>query len=398
MSHFTYLIAGGGMTADAAVRGIREVDPDGSIGLIGSEPDPPYKRPPLSKKLWQGKPFESVWLGTADRGVGLHLGRTVRTLDLRAKQAVDDRGDVYGFDKLLLATGVTPRRLPFGGHRIIYFRTLDDYRRLRSLTEHGRRFAVVGGGFVGSEIAAALATNGKEVAMIFPEEAIGARLFPSDLAGSLTERYRTEGVEVIPGAAVTDVAERGDQLAVTLGTAEGAAGRELVVDGIVAGIGTRPNVELAEAAGLATADGIVVDPYLRTSHPDVHAAGDVARFCQPALGELVRVEHEDNAKRMGRAAGRAMAGDPAPYDHLPYFYSDLFDLGYEAVGEVDARLDTVADWAEPYRRGVVYFVRDARVRGVLLWNVWDRTDDARELVGSAQRFRAPELIGRIAIE
>jgi NADPH-dependent 2,4-dienoyl-CoA reductase/sulfur reductase-like enzyme len=234
--------------------------------------------------------------------------------------------------------------------------------------------------------------------MIFPEEAIGARLFPSDLAGSLTERYRTEGVEVIPGAAVTDVAERGDQLAVTLGTAEGAAGRELVVDGIVAGIGTRPNVELAEAAGLATADGIVVDPYLRTSHPDVHAAGDVARFCQPALGELVRVEHEDNAKRMGRAAGRAMAGDPAPYDHLPYFYSDLFDLGYEAVGEVDARLDTVADWAEPYRRGVVYFVRDARVRGVLLWNVWDRTDDARELVGSAQRFRAPELIGRIAIE
>jgi hypothetical protein len=112
----------------------------------------------------------------------------------------------------------------------------------------------------------------------------------------------------------------------------------------------------------------------------------------------MRVEHEDNAKRMGRAAGRAMAGDPAPYGHLPYFYSDLFDLGYEAVGEVDARLDTVADWAEPYRRGVVYFVRDARVRGVLLWNVWDRADAARELIGSAQRFGAPQLIGRIATD
>jgi NADPH-dependent 2,4-dienoyl-CoA reductase/sulfur reductase-like enzyme len=398
MSHSTYLIVGGGMTADAAVRGIREVDPDGSIGLIGSEPDPPYKRPPLSKKLWKGKAFDSVWLGTADRGVELHLGRTVRSLDLRTKQAVDDRGTVYGFDKLLLATGVSPRHLPFGGHRIIYFRTLDDYRRLRALTEQGQRFAVVGGGFIGSEIAAALATNGKEVAMVFPEEAIGARLFPSDLAAALTEQYCTEGVEVIPRATVTDVAERGNGFAVTLRTAEETAGRELVVDGIVAGIGTRPNVELAEAAALATSDGILVDSFLRTSHPDVYAAGDVARFCQPALGELIRVEHEDNAKRMGRAAGRAMAGDPAPYDHLPSFYSDLFALGYEAVGEVDARLETVADWAEPYRRGVVYFVRDARVRGVLLWNVWDRVDAARELIGSAQRFGTAQLLGRIAVD
>jgi NADPH-dependent 2,4-dienoyl-CoA reductase/sulfur reductase-like enzyme len=398
MARYTYLIVGGGMTADAAVRGIREVDPDGSIGLIGAEPDPPYKRPPLSKKLWRGRPLESVWLGTEARGVDLHLGRSIRAIDLPSKRVADDRGAAYAFDKLLLATGVSPRRLPFGGHRIIYFRTLGDYRRLRALTEHGQRFAVIGGGFVGSEIAAALAQNGKEVTMLFPEEAIGARLFPVDLARSVTERYRAEGVEVITRASVNGLAERGDQLALTLRPAEATAERELVVDGVVAGIGTRPNAELATMAGLATSDGILVDETLRTSHPDVYAAGDVAVFCQPALGELVRVEHEDNAKAMGRAAGRAMAGDPAPYDHLPLFYSDLFDLGYEAVGEVDTSLETVADWAEPYRRGVVYYLRAARVRGVLLWNVWDRADAARDLIGSGQPFRTSQLTGRIAID
>ena len=134
---YTYLIVGGGMAADAAVRGIREVDPDGTIGLISAEPDPPYKRPPLSKKLWRGKPLDSIWLSTDQLGVDLHLGRTGRVLDLQHKRVVDDRGTEYGFDKLLLATGVTPRRLPFGGHRIIYYRTLNDYQRLRQETAQG---------------------------------------------------------------------------------------------------------------------------------------------------------------------------------------------------------------------------------------------------------------------
>jgi len=270
--------------------------------------------------------------------------------------------------------------------------------RLRALTEHGQRFAVIGGGFVGSEIAAALTTNGKSVTMVFPDDAIGSRLFPEDLAGSLTERYRAEGVEVIPRASAIHLTERGDKLAMVLRAAETQVDRELVVDGIVAGIGTRPNVELAAAAGLATANGILVDGFLRTSHPDVYAAGDVAEFCQPALGERVRVEHEDNATTMGRAAGRAMAGDPTPYNHLPFFYSDLFDLGYEAVGEVDSRLAAVADWVEPYRQGVVYYLRDDRVRGVLLWNVWDRVEAVRELISRAQTFRAPELVGRITTD
>lgn len=379
MAHdnYNYLIVGGGMAADAAVRGIRDVDSNGTIGLIGSEPAPPYKRPPLSKKLWQGKPLESVWLDTDRFAVDLHLGRTVRVLDLRHKQLVDDRGTMYGFDKLLLATGVTPRRLPFGDHRIIYFRTLEDYHRLHQEASRGERFAVIGGGFIGSEIAAALAANGKQVVMIFPEAGIGGRLFPPGLASSLNDLYREQGVEVVPGATVTDVVMRGQRFTVKTRSLAAAATRDIEVDGIVAGIGARPNTGLALANGLAVDDGIVVDALLRTSHPDIYAAGDVAAFWQRDLGRRLRVEHEDNARTMGRFAGRAMAGEPAPYLHLPFFYSDLFDLGYEAVGVVDSRLEMVADWEEPYRKGIVSYHEDGRVRGMLLWNVWDQIEVAR---------------------
>ncbi len=395
--NYAYLIVGGGMTADAAIRGIREIDAKGTIGLISTEPAPPYKRPPLSKKLWHGKPLHSVWLDTDRLGVDLHLGRTALVLDLQQQRVIDDRGSVYGFDKLLLATGVTPRRLPFGGHRVIYFRTLEDYFRLRQEASRGRRFAVIGGGFIGSELAAALATSGEDVVMIFPEDAIGGRLFPSDLAATLNDDYRAHGVEVMAASAVTGIVERGGRLLLATRDMNSTATRDIEVDGIVAGIGSRPNVDLALAAGLAVDDGIVVDEFLRTSHPRVYAAGDVAAYWQPALQQRRRVEHEDNARTMGRAAGRSMAGEEAPYEHLPFFYSDLFDQGYEAVGEVDARLEVTADWEEPYRKGTLTYRRDGQVRGVVLWNVWDQIDAARALIAQQDPLLAErrhrELIG-----
>jgi len=150
MPDYKYLIIGSGMTADAAVHGIRAVDRPGSIGLFGAESHRPYNRPPLSKALWKGKPLETIWRKDDESGVTFHLGRTVQIVDAKNKRVTDDQGTVYTFDKLLLATGSTPRRLPFGGEQIIYFRTLDDYRRLRGLTEQGRRFAVIGGGCIGS--------------------------------------------------------------------------------------------------------------------------------------------------------------------------------------------------------------------------------------------------------
>jgi 3-phenylpropionate/trans-cinnamate dioxygenase ferredoxin reductase subunit len=391
MPHYTYLIIGGGMTADAAVHGIRQRDAHSAIGLISAESDPPYDRPPLSKGLWQGAPLEKIWRRTTDQGVTLHLGRTARTLDPNTKQVIDDQHTIYTFDKLLLATGGTPRRLRGDNERIVYFRTLEDYRRLRVLTETGQRFGVIGGGFIGAEMAAALAMNSKEVVMIFPGETIGGRIFPHDVGVFLNDLYRQKGVQVLAGERMTGIETRGAPLVVHT-----SGGQALLVDGIVAGPGIEPNIELAQTSGLTVNNGIVVNAYLRTSHPDIYAAGDVAAFEQTPLGKRIRVEHEDNANSMGRHAGRNMAGMDEPYHHLPFFYSDLFDIGYEAVGELDARLDTVTDWREPYREGVIYYLETGRVRGVLLWNIWGHIEAARELIKAPGPFTATDLNGRLS--
>jgi 3-phenylpropionate/trans-cinnamate dioxygenase ferredoxin reductase component len=385
-----YLIIGGGMTADAAIEGIRQVDPSGSIALIGSESHQPYNRPPLTKALWKGQTLDSIWRRTNREGADLRLGRTATALDVAQKRVTDDQGTTYTWEKLLLATGGTPRRLDAGGDRIIYYRTLDDYTRLRALTEHGQRFAVIAAGFIGSEIAAALAMNKKDVVMLFPGEGIGGRVYPRDLSLFLNGFYREKGVDVQPGQRVAGVEAKG---AKTLLRTQ--SGPEVLVDGVVAGLGIEPNTGLARAAGLDTQNGLVVDELLRTSHSDIYAAGDVAAFCNPALGGRIRVEHEDNANTMGEAAGRNMAGESSPYHHLPFFYSDLFELGYEAVGDLNPRLETFADWKQPYKEGVVYYLDGGRVRGVLLWNTWEQVDAARRLIADRGPFRPDDLKGRL---
>jgi 3-phenylpropionate/trans-cinnamate dioxygenase ferredoxin reductase component len=390
MKQYRYLIVGGGLTGDAAVRGIRELDAEGSIGLISMEPDPPYTRPNLSKGLWKGRPLEKIWRHTESLGAELYLGRKVTQLDPSKKYLHDDTGEEYMYDKLLLATGGSPIRLPFGDDNIIYYRDLQDYQRLREWTERGERFLVIGGGFIGSEIAAALTMIGKKVVMIFPEEAIGANIYPPDLSGFLNEYYRQKGVEVIPDDLVASLEQIGDR-----STVRTKSGRVFEVDGVVAGIGIRPNLELAQQAGLQVDNGIVVNEHLLTSDPDIFAAGDVAKFFHSALRKGVRVEHEDNALRMGKLAGRNMAGANEPYTHVPMFYSDLFELGYEAVGELNSRLKTIADWEEPFKKGVVYYLGEGRVRGVLLWNVWDSVPEARALLSAPGPFNVADLQGRL---
>src|SRR6266571_3686478 len=366
MPDYTYLIVGGGMTADAAIHGIREIDRNGSIGLIGAEAHPPYNRPPLSKGLWKKQRLESIWRKSDTPGVTLHLGRRVEQLDPRNKRDTDDQGGVHTFDRLLLA-----------------------------LTERGRRFAVIGGGFIGSEVAAALAMNARDVVMAFPGQGLCSRVFPSDVVGFLNDFYRRKGVEILAGASVVGMEARQDKSILTIVDGPGKSARDVTVDGVVAGIGVQPNVELAQEAGLEVQNGVRVNASLRSSHPDIYAAGDVASFHNPALDDWLRVEHEDNANTMGRMAGRAMAGETTSYDHLPSFYSDLFELGYEAVGEIDSRLETVADWKEPYREGVIYYLRAGRVRGVLLWNVWEQVDAARRLIAEPGPFSAGDLKGRL---
>ncbi|HEX5418037.1 MAG TPA: NAD(P)/FAD-dependent oxidoreductase, partial [Chloroflexota bacterium] len=338
MHRCKYLIIGGGMAADAATHGIRERDLDGEIVLVGDESVAPYNRPPLSKMLWKGEPLHRIWRIPEKQGVEFRLGRRIQSLDPARKEATDDRGDVYAFEKCLLATGGTPRKLPFGHDSIIYLRTLSDYRQLRILADVYERFAVVGGGFIGLEIAAALASRERQVTLVFPEAVLGQRFFPPSLAAHVAATYAQNGIALRAGSAATGLVAEDDGL--ILGV-DGPAPTPptIEVDAVVAGIGIRPNVDLARTAGLAVDDGILVDRFLRTSHPDIYAAGDAARFFCPALNRRIRVEHEDNANTMGYCVGRVMAGEEAPYDYTPFFYSSLFDLDYRVVGELDARLE-----------------------------------------------------------
>jgi NADPH-dependent 2,4-dienoyl-CoA reductase/sulfur reductase-like enzyme len=379
-----YLIVGGGMTADAAVKGIREHDGDGSIVLVGAEPHPPYKRPPLTKGLWSGGDEAKIWKNTADAGAEVIVGRRIVALDLAARRATDDQGDDYAYEKLLLATGGTPRRLGGGDDEVIYYRTLDDFHKLRQITEGGASVVVIGAGFIGSELAASLTSAGAKVTMVFPETGVTSRVLPDGLARFVAEYFREKGVEMLSEDTVASVEGT---------TVHTGSGRTLEADAVVAGLGIVPNVDLAEAAGLPVDNGIVVDRYGRVDgRDDVFAAGDVANYPNLVLGGQFRVEHEDHANTHGRFVGANMAGANQPYDHLPLFYSDLFDLGYEAVGEVDSRLATVETWEEPNRKGTIAYVDDAgRPRGFLLWNVWDKVDAARELI------RAGEPVGERAL-
>jgi 3-phenylpropionate/trans-cinnamate dioxygenase ferredoxin reductase component len=389
MSEFQYVVIGGGMTGHAAAQGIRSVDANGSIAILGAEVEAPYARPPLSKGLWAGQEEESIRLPPLD-GVTMRVGTRVVAIDRAARRVALASGETVGYGRLLLATGGSPRRLPFGGEGVVYFRTVEDYRRLRQLPP-GQRVAVVGGGFIGSELAASLTNARHHVTLLFPEEGIGSRLFPRELALHLNGYYAAKGVDVRAGELVTALEpDRGGFVVRT-------ARAELRADAVVAGLGIVPDVTVATEAGLAVEDGILVDETLRTSDPAVFAAGDVARFSNPSLGRRIRVEHEDNANQMGREAGRAMAGADVAYRHLPFFYSDLFELGYEAVGDLDPRLEVVADWTEPFRKGVVHYLSNGRVRGVLTWGVFGQMDAARALIAEPGPFGPEALRGRIPV-
>src|SRR5260370_19656333 len=250
---------GGGSPADAAAHAGGESDPTGSIAFIGPEPHPPYNRPPLSKALWKGEAEEPIGRDTAATGAELHLGRRVTAIDPRGHTATDDQGTVYRFSKLLLATGGMPRRCPPESDEIISFRTLDEYRGLRALAGQKRRFAVIGGGFIGSEVAAALRMQDREVTMLVPEAGVSARLFPADLSSFLVEYYRQKGVVMRMGEGLARLDPRAGP---TIGRT--TTGRELAADGVVAGLGVAPDAALAQQGGLRTDNGIVLGEVCRT--------------------------------------------------------------------------------------------------------------------------------------
>jgi len=395
---YSHIILGGGLTGAAAVEGIRQHDAKGPILLISAEPDLPYDRPPLTKQLWTGKKkVEQIFVQPqsfyTDHGVDLKLSTEVTELNVTSHTVRDSAGNPYRYNKLLLATGGTPRRLAIPGgdlKGISYYRTLRDYQQLRAAVTPGKSAVVIGGGFIGSEIAASLNINQVAVTIIFPQQWLVSRIFPEPLGRSLTDYYRSKGVTVFSEDTSTSIQQNGDAYLI-----QTRAGHQIRADIVIAGIGITPNIALAQAAGLKTGNGIIVNEFLQTSNLDVYAAGDVAFFPEAVLGPR-RIEHWDNAISQGKHAGRNMAGANEPFTELPYFFSDLFEFGYEAVGEVDSSLTTFADWQEPNKTGVIYYLRDGRVRGAMMCNVWGKVEAARELIRKSAPVQVQELHNAIA--
>ena len=380
MASYRYLIVGGGMTADAACRGIRDHDSDGSIGRRRRRGASALQRARrCRRRSGRGRTRARSGAGRRPRTSTSTSGR--RVVDARPRGAHGHRR--RGRDAPLRAAAAGDGRNPAppardDGEGVVYYRTLDDYRRLRELAGEGAAFDVIGGGFIGSEIAAALAMNGCTVTIVFPEDGIGARLFPAELAAFVNDYYREHGVEVLPASSSRHRARRA---ALPRRHEERRACSRRTR--VVAGLGIEPNTELAEAAGLAVDDGIVVDERGRAGGTRRRLRGRRRRALpgagarRPTCASSTRITR---TATVGRSA-RTWPARTTPYDHLPFFYSDLFELGYEAVGEVDSRLETVAEWNEPNRKGVVCYVDEAgRPRGFLLWDVWGKVDPARELI------------------
>jgi NADPH-dependent 2,4-dienoyl-CoA reductase/sulfur reductase-like enzyme len=354
----------------------------------------PYHRPPLSKQLWfKKKKTKDIFVHDngqyGEHGVHLLLGTPVVRIDTGDRTVTDNGGRTYRYEKLLLTTGGRPRRLDIPGgdlQGLCYFRTLDDFLTLQGEVEIGTPMLVIGGGFIGSEMAAALNVVKADVTMLFPGPYLVSRVFPEGLGRAITEEYRSRGVKVLAGDAPVSI-EKTDGMFLTC-TRKGAEIRSMLV---VVGIGISPGVDLARNAGIPIEDGVVVNERLQTSAPDVYAAGDNAFFPYTALGRRMRIEHWDNALNQGKLAGRNMAGADEPFTYMPYFFSDLFDFGYEAVGDVASKLDTFAAWDQENHTGVIYYLKDGRVRGAMMCNVWDKVPVARELILRGERMAPADL-------
>lgn len=363
----TMVVIGAGLAGNAAAEELREQGYDGDVVLLGAEQHLPYDRPPLSKDVLLGhEDVEATGLRDADwyteRAIDVRTGTAASAVDLERRVVVTPGGEI-AFDKLLLATGSEPRRLPVTGAPAAYLRTRDDSAALRAALLEKPRLTVVGGGWIGLEVAAAARAAGCDVTLIEPQAQPLLGVLGERLGSAFADLHRQHGVDLRLGTSFD-------------GTSPVPA------DLVLVAVGAAPRLDLAVAAGLDVDGGVLVDATLRTSHPDVYAAGDIAAHDHPTLGRL-RVEHWDNAIEQGRAAARSMLGADAPYDRVPYFFTDQYDLGVEYVGRVPREhLDSVVVRGDLAARQAVVLWHDAgRVLGGMHLNEWDSIDHLRALVG-----------------
>ena len=382
------VVVGGGLAAGTFVTQLREHGHDGEVVLLAEEAHAPYERPPLSKDLLldKGTPedaavHEPAWY--AEHGVDLRTGTAATAIDLAGRR-VQAGGDWLDYDELVLATGARPRHLPMAdesGAPIAYLRTLDDSLALRKRLTEGARIGIIGGGWIGLEVASAARQHGAEVTLLESLDLPLLRVLGPEVAQVFADLHREHGVDLRLGVQVTGITSRGDGATVALGD-----GSTLDVDLLVIGIGVQPNTELAEAAGLTVDNGIRTDARLRTSAEHIHAIGDVANIDHPVLGHPLRVEHWDTAKKHGAALAATLSGTPTDAADLPYFFTDQYDLGMEYVGNPGPEgYDRVVLTGDvPGRVFRAWWLRGDRVVAAMHANDWDAIDEIRRVVGTTE--------------
>jgi len=380
----TFVIAGASLAGANAADELREQGFEGRIVLVGAEPHLPYERPPLTKGLLRGESAldEALVFGAehyAERDIELRLGVRAESIDLAAHELVLGDDERIAYDRLLIATGAEPIRLPVPGadlDGVLLLRSVDDAVRLRERVADGGRVVVIGGGWIGMEAAASLRQLGAEVTVVEAAEAPLVRVVGATLGKVFADLHREQGVEVLTGTGLERFDGDGKVAAAVL-----ADGRRIECDVALVGVGVRPVQALAERAGLATSNGIEVSASLQTSDPGVFAAGDVALAVHPRYGRL-RVEHWENARQQGRLAARAMLGQDVVYDRIPYFFSDQYDLGLEYSGLAVPDDELVVRGDLQTREFIAFWLRDGRVAAGMNVNVWDVVDPIQALVAA----------------
>lgn len=377
---YKYVILGGGMAGANAAKEIRKADPNGSLLIISQEDDKPYLRPPISKEYWTQSdyPKDKIYYKIGkDETIDILTGTTVTNIDANNQTVEVDKGDVYQFDKLLYALGGSPRWIQGPkSDRVLAMRSLADYRALRKLADKGGKAIIVGGGWVGAELAAGLKVNDIDVTLVFPNQILNEKRLPPILAEKFNQRFVDLGVHLVNNARAHSYQLEDNQVKLKL-----EDGREFTADMLVLGIGILPNIALAEAAGLEVGNGVIANEYLQSSKPNIYVAGDVLNYPDVIIGRN-RFEHEEQAELSGRTAGRNMTGAEEAYEHgAPLSYTDVIDISIEGVGEMSRNRDDAI--IEEVNDGyIVYYLFKGKPSGILTYNVRVDMNKARDILAN----------------
>jgi NADPH-dependent 2,4-dienoyl-CoA reductase/sulfur reductase-like enzyme len=379
MSESRFVILGGGLVAGYAAKQFVELGlKPGELAIISADTAVPYERPPLSKGFLAGKDTEDAIRINSENfyrehRVEIKLGCEASSVDTSRKRLLLKTGGEVGFEKLIIATGARPRTLNVPGAglgNVHYLRSLDDSKSVRRSAENVKQAAVIGGGFIGMEVAAVLAQKGIEVTMVLNEDRIWKRFFSAQMSAFFESYYADRGVRLVKSATVKQLRGSGIVSSVAL-----ADGQSVPCQMVVAGIGVTPLTEVLATSGLEVQDGVMVNEYLRTRHADIYAAGDVASYQDVIFGKRRRVEHWDNAVSQGQYCARALMGDQTPFRHVPYFFSDVFDLSYEYWGDASGADELIHRGDLASKSFSVWWLQQQRVVAVFTMN---RPDEERE--------------------